>query len=268
MAAGPPGPRVDACACAACHASRPLPSPVGTLDSEVRVAPQFLTMSGNPNAISFEPAPGQGVLGDRRTLRRVATRAEIVAAAWRLVRQSGLAGLSMRELGDSVGMRAQSVYSYFSSKDDIFDAMFRQGYEEYRATIGPLADAQASDITAYLQAIAQGHFSFCVADPARFQLLFLRTVPGFAPSAASYATAVDALGRLQSGFERVGITDPQAADLATAVFTGLASQQLANDPGGDRWGRLVDRAVSMVLTEVAPHLLATHPSASRERSTP
>ena len=172
----------------------------------------------------------------------------------------------MRDLGESVGMRAQSVYSYFSSKDEIFDAMFRQGYEEYLATLGPLADAEASDVPGYLRGIAHGYFDFCVADPARFQLLFLRTVPGFEPSVASYEVAIAALARLQSGFVRVGIVDPEAADLATAVMTGLASQQVANDPGGDRWARLVDRAVSMILAEVAPHLLVTHPPARRRRS--
>jgi AcrR family transcriptional regulator len=225
-------------------------------------------MSGKTNTVNQAHAANEDVPGDRRARRRAATRAEIIDAAWLLVRQSGLAALSMRELGDRVGMRAQSVYSYFGSKDEIFDAMFLQGYEEYLETLGPLADAETSDVSAYLRAIAHGYFDFCVADPARFQLLFLRTVPRFEPSADSYAVAIDALGRLQSGFERIGITDPQAADLATAVMTGLASQQLANDPAGDRWGRLVDRAVSMVLAEVAPHLLVTHPKAPRPRRKP
>ncbi len=43
------------------------------------------------------------------------------------------------------------------------------------------------------------------------------------------------------------------------MFTGLTSQQIANDPGGDRWERLVDRAVAMLLADLAPHLL-DHPS--------
>ena len=222
-------------------------------------------MSGKTNDVRGKASVEEDLPGGRRARRRAATQAEIVDAAWGLVRQSGLAGLSMRDLGDRVGMRAQSVYSYFSSKDEIFDAMFRQGYEEYLAMVGPLADDTTPDATAYLQAIARGYFDFCVADPARFQLLFLRTVPRFEPSEGSYAVAIEALGRLQAGFDRVGITDPQAADLATAVMTGLASQQLANDPTGDRWGRLVNRAVSMVLAEVAPHLLVTHPIAPRAR---
>jgi hypothetical protein len=38
-------------------------------------------------------------------------------------------------------------------------------------------------------------------------------------------------------------------------LTGLTDQQISNDPGGDRWKRLVDRAVLMLLGEVAPDLI-------------
>ncbi|MHB1211094.1 MAG: TetR/AcrR family transcriptional regulator, partial [Candidatus Nanopelagicales bacterium] len=70
-------------------------------------------MSGKTNAVSAL---------DRRATRRAASRAEIIDAARLLVREQGLAGLSMRDLGERVGMRAQSVYSYFGSKDDIYYA--------------------------------------------------------------------------------------------------------------------------------------------------
>ncbi len=39
-------------------------------------------------------------------------------------------------------------------------------------------------------------------------------------------------------------------DLWTAVIAGLASQQLANDPGGDRFIRLIDDAVTMFADHV------------------
>ena len=34
-------------------------------------------------------------------------------------------------------------------------------------------------------------------------------------------------------------------DLCVAVIGGLIDAQLANDPGGDRWRRLLDRAIDM-----------------------
>jgi len=34
-------------------------------------------------------------------------------------------------------------------------------------------------------------------------------------------------------------------DLLTAIGTGLTDQQISNDPGGDRWIRLIDEAMDM-----------------------
>jgi len=49
---------------------------------------------------------------------------------------------------------------------------------------------------------------------------------------------------------RAGLRDEADFDLWTAVVAGLASQQLANDPGGDRYLRLIDAAVTMFADHV------------------
>jgi AcrR family transcriptional regulator len=173
----------------------------------------------------------------------------------------------MRDLGARVGMRAQSLYSYFESKDAIYDAMFRQGYEEFLDWMSPVLDDPARDPVATVTAGSRRFFDFCVADPVRHQLLFQRTIPGFVPSAESYAVAVDALERSGRVIRAAGIEDSAGLDLWTAVMTGLTNQQIANDPGGDRWSRLVERAVRMLLLELAPHLLDHSPAPGHDRST-
>lgn len=193
---------------------------------------------------------------DRRTIRREETKAEIVAAAWELVRSDGLAGLGMRELGASVGMKAQSIYSYFESKNDIYDAMFREGYEAFAAeSAAELRDAADLHGAAIARRMAHRFFEFCTSDPVRYQLLFQRTIPEFTPSVESYAVALDVYESMGEQLRSLGITDPDAFDLWTAVLTGLTDQQISNDPGGDRWERIIDRTVDMVLGEIAPHLL-------------
>ncbi len=47
-----------------------------------------------------------------------------------------------------------------------------------------------------------------------------------------------------------GVTSAEHRDLYTAWTSGLADQQIANDPGGDRWLRLVDEASEMFLAHV------------------
>ena len=185
-------------------------------------------------------------------MRHQATRAEILDAAWALVRAQGLAGLSLRDLGERVGMKAQSLYSYFSSKNEIYDAMFRQGYEAFiDQTDLEIPDVQPVDAVAVAQQKAMMFFDFCTSDPVRYQLLFQRTIPEFVPSDDSYAVAKRSYEHTVEQLARLGVTDPAAMDLWTAVMTGLTDQQISNDPGGDRWIRLVDEAMDMFFNHVA-----------------
>jgi AcrR family transcriptional regulator len=192
--------------------------------------------------------------GGRVSRRREATKAEILDAAWDLVGEQGLAALSLRDLAARVGMRAPSLYQYFDSKHAIYDAMFGQGAREAleEVDIGALGGGAADQ----LRASAHKMFDFFTSNPARALLLFQRTIPGFEPSAESYAPAVALIQRLQTFLADHGITDPDAQDTWTALVSGLSNQQLANDPGGTRWARLIDRAVDMYLAEFAPEMLA------------
>ena len=191
---------------------------------------------------------------DRRSARREATKAEILDAAWALVREHGLAALALRDLAERVGMRAPSLYQYFASKHAIYDAMFGQAAQQALDAVG--TDIDPSDARKVLRTNARRYFEFTTSDPARTQLLFQRTIPGFEPSPESYAPAVEVLTRERARFAALGITDPDALDLWTALLGGLTNQQIANDPGGNRWGRLVDRTVDMFLASVAPGLVA------------
>ncbi|HEU5302606.1 MAG TPA: TetR/AcrR family transcriptional regulator [Acidimicrobiia bacterium] len=218
-------------------------------------------MSAAPKAASGAPARP-----DRRAVRRQETKDEIVAAAWELVREQGLAGLAMRDLGQRVGMRAQSIYSYFASKHEIYDAMFHEGYLAFAAAMADGIDparAVDPDPSAAARRAAHGFFEFCTSDPVRYQLLFQRTIPDFVPSEASYTVALEAYEATRAQMARFGITEPEALDLWTAMLTGLTDQQISNDPGGDRWERLIDRAVHMFLREIAPHALENQTERNR-----
>ncbi len=191
-----------------------------------------------------------GPTTDWREARRQSARAAIVAAAWSAVREEGLAALSLRDLARRSGISTPTVYAYFESKNDIYDAMFGQAAEDFAAHMA--APYDTSDPRAALVAGVRRFVDFCTADPARYQLLFQRTLPGFEPSPESYAAAVRALDRARELLALNGVTDERHLDMWTALTTGLVSQQVANDPGGDRWVRLVDDLVAMFLDHCRP----------------
>ncbi len=186
---------------------------------------------------------------DRRTERRKATTEEILEAAWKLARTEGLAALSLRDLAHRVGMKAPSLYSYFESKNAIYDAMYAQGSRQYLQREAGLAltGKPLHDLKAAMHFFVE----FCTEDPVRYQLLFQRTIPGFEPSAESFALSVEGLEAMRKRLAGMGVSDPEALDLLTAIGTGLTDQQISNDPGGDRWVRLIDEAMEMFLNHLS-----------------
>lgn len=188
---------------------------------------------------------------DRRAERREATKGEILDAAWELVRAEGLAALNLRDLAAKVGMRPPSLYSYFDSKHAIYDAMFLQGNLELLARYEAVRNHD--DPVEVLRAGGRLFVQFGVEDPARAQLLFMRTIPGFEPSQETYDVAVRIVELSKARMKRCGIP-VEYLDLWTSLLSGVVWQQIANEPGGDRWARWVDDVVEMFLAHVNRHI--------------
>jgi hypothetical protein len=83
-----------------------------------------------------------------------------------------------------------------------------------------------------------------------YELLFLCAIPDFEPSPESYAVAVEVFSKEPPVLTAGGLVDDADIDPWTTLVAGLASQQLANDPGGDRYIRLIDDAVEMFAEHV------------------
>src|SRR3954468_1750199 len=113
---------------------------------------------------------------DRRAERHAATRREILDAAWALARERGLSGWALRDVAEAVGMRAPSLYVYFGSKNALYDAMFADGYSQLLERYAAIP--RDGEPRRLVHTAAHMFFDFCVEDPARYQLLFLRTIPG------------------------------------------------------------------------------------------
>jgi AcrR family transcriptional regulator len=188
---------------------------------------------------------------DRRAARHEATKQRILAAAWVLAAEQGLAGISLRDLAARVDLRQPSLYSYFDSKHALYDAMFAQGYEQLLAAVEPHdpdeSPGPAVDPHEQIRRMAHVFVELSVVDVPRAQLLFQRTLPGFEPSPESYALASRFLDKTRRRLHAAGFTRPEDLDLYTALIGGLVNQQMANDPGGTRWLDLVDETVDMYL---------------------
>src|SRR3954453_2021613 len=177
---------------------------------------------------------------DRRQRRRLETIEEGLEHAVEIMATDGGAGLSLGEIARRMGIRPPSLYVYFPSKHALYDALFARGWRELLATVTAYDDehAQDDDFPAVLLGYGREFVRWSVEHPAYAQLLFWRPVPGFRPSEAAYAPAVelyqrglDRLRRLQTA--GVVRSDVDADDVQrdwTVLIAGIVSQQLANAP--------------------------------------
>jgi AcrR family transcriptional regulator len=154
---------------------------------------------------------------ERQDRERQAVREKILGAARELFVSEGFRNVSMRKIGDRIEYSAAAIYGYFPSRDDIFIALFEEGFRLMEAE----ADAPGThpDPLEALRGLFLGYYRFARKHPEYFDLMFLdRSVPQFCEqwekfefmtramdeAVAVVARAVDA-GVLPSG------TDPGAA---------------------------------------------------------
>ncbi len=141
-------------------------------------------------------------------------------------------------------MAAPSLYSYFDSKNALYDAMYAEGW---RTLLVGEPWPSGPDLRAVVLGGARRFAQFAAEDPVRYQLLNQRTVPGFEPSPQAYAVAQEAYELMNAPLRAIADVTQADVDLVVAFIGGLVNQQLANEPGGTRWFDLLDDAMELLL---------------------
>ena len=194
----------------------------------------------------------------RREQVREETIEKILNIAREEMQANGVAALSLGVIAKRLGMRTPSLYTYFDSKNAIYDELFRRGFVEFGQWMderpyqdGTLRDNLESAMTTYMR--------FAQENQDLYQLMFQRPVPGFVPSEESMAVSLGQLDSVRDQFTRLlereeitlDIPYEEARDLIIAFQHGLTELHLANNPeltvGQGRFGRLIPQAVQMVL---------------------
>lgn len=200
----------------------------------------------------------------RRRRNRDEVTGAILTAAREIMREEGVAALSMHEIGRRVGLRTQSLYYYFPSKAAIYDALFMLGVQEFREQQGQLLQ-QSGDVWNKVRAAIETYMSFARQQPELWQLVFERPVPGFVPSEESLEASRAVLERgvriisdaIESGEMAPGLTPEQATDFISALMHGLTAAHMANEPdlpaGTGRFGSLIPAAVDYLRFAWAPN---------------
>lgn len=200
---------------------------------------------------------------ERRKRNREEMREDILTLARAQMRAEGAGALSFNQIARDLGMKPPSLYTYFPNKMAIYDALFRKGFELYGEWVEERLEADGT-LAALLRSAFEAYFSFALAHPELYQIMFERPIPGFEPSEESMAVSLAQLQRARAltaalrEREQLATELPveKVSDLVIALVHGMTALHLANEPhlpmGEGRFGSLIPHAVDVFIAAWQP----------------
>ena len=163
---------------------------------------------------------------------RLDSRAALIQAAGELLETQGLAAVTLRAVGDQVGVSRTTPYRHFIDTEGLLAALAAADFERLGQT---MADAIKSkrDPFARLEALALAYVRFALAAPARYRLMFgpevnPRDRPAVKAAAAdAHAKLVEVVAACQEVGQLPRDETPRLTALVYAGIHGVADLALA-----------------------------------------
>lgn len=209
---------------------------------------------------------------DRQQAVTDVRRAMVLAAARSAFLELGLEGASLREIAKRAGYTPGAIYSYFSSKEEVYGALLGESLERLNAHVdaaepepvaGRSAAARSLAAQRTLRAKATAFFDFYRESPRDLDLgfyLFHGMQPrGLTPALNERLNARlrDALAPTQQALASLGWSAEEAQAEVTALFAHIVGLLLLSHTGRIRMFRqesqaLFERYLDALLTRQAP----------------
>jgi AcrR family transcriptional regulator len=183
--------------------------------------------------------------GASRRARTPLSREKVLLAAVALADESGIAALSMRKLGEALGVEAMSLYNHVANKDQLLDGMVDLVFGEIELPAG------GSEWKSAMRERAESARRALGRHPWAITLMSTRTSPG--PATLRHHDAV--IGSLRAGGFSIAMTAHAFSAIDSYVY-GFALQE-ATLPMGDTEEETAEVATMMmaqVPTDEFPHL--------------
>jgi AcrR family transcriptional regulator len=165
-------------------------------------------------------------------------RAALLDAAERKLPETGVDGLSLRELARELGVSHGAPRRHFPDKQALLDALAVTGLQRLGEEVDAALASAEGDFTDRLTAFASAYVRFATRSPELLELMFLRkdTATTEEVRLANERAFAAPLALIQGARERgeIDASDPDRADVAIlAVLQGLATLTLG-PMAGDR----------------------------------
>jgi AcrR family transcriptional regulator len=152
-------------------------------------------------------------------------RSELLSAATRLLRDKGVAGLSLREVARIAGVSHAAPYRHFKDKAALLAAVAEAGFTELAAACRAAEAGSPADPARQLVDAGVGYVMLAVRNPERTQLMFGGALhhADWTPELQAVATdAFAALERIIDNGQRAGAYRTGATrELALAAWSAV-----------------------------------------------
>jgi AcrR family transcriptional regulator len=174
-------------------------------------------------------------IAERKERQRAELRGQILEAAREIVLRDGFDGLTMRKIAEAIEYSPATIYSHFTSRDEIAQALVEAGFSEllaYLAPAGAVADPQDR-----LDAIGRAYVQFGLEHPQTYRLIFMENYTALvmggekredpnAPGNRAFAVLETTVGELIARNRIRPIEPALCAEMLWAAVHGIVSLKL------------------------------------------
>ena len=89
-----------------------------------------------------------------------------------LIERQGIQALTLREIGEQLGVSRAAPYKHFEDKADLLAAIREAGLETFGKTLDAVMNNAGNGFAAKLDAIAAAYADFAKEHPAKFEVMF------------------------------------------------------------------------------------------------
>lgn len=137
--------------------------------------------------------PEQNTIATHREARAYGhelLRRNVIEAASRLLREEGPEAITVRRVAQTLDCSTKIIYTMFKGKDGLADALYLEGCARLAHTIAQVP--KAATPAAYLRAVAWAYWTFTLAHPSFYLVMFCGAIPHYQPSATSLHSTITA----------------------------------------------------------------------------
>jgi len=112
-----------------------------------------------------------------RERRRADLRQAILDAAAGAFARDGYDGVSLRAVAEAVGLSHGAIYGYFKDKDELFEALVQQSFDQLTATLRAIP-GRGGDPVRFLKRAGRKYVEFGLKNPGAYEFAFILRRPG------------------------------------------------------------------------------------------